>query len=166
MANNKDCIDNVQEILNDLGLRSNTRISDQKLRAIVEPKTGVRYTVYFLEQNNRILIEAIVAKSVSGKNQRHLALFHETLLTYNSSVFPFSFAITKVKDGFLNIILRYSPSCTQIDANELKYSVEALNEAFCMHIPKIKELAEDSDLKFTGHDEFRVTDIVKNVLGI
>lgn len=165
MLGGKECIDKIEGLLADLGLKSTRRINDRKLRVTVEPKQGVRYVVYFIAQSERVLIEAVVSKSISGSG-KSLQLFYETLLMYNASVFPFSLAMTKLMDGTQNIILRYTPSCYNIEAYELKHSVLSLNEAFAIHVPRIKELADEYHLKFTGHDEFNVAGIVKAIIGL
>lgn len=165
MSTGIECIDNIENLLRDLGLKSISRINDRKLRVTVEPKPGVRYVVYLIAHDERVFIEAIASKSVSGNN-KSLRIFYETLLTYNSSVFPFSFAFAKVQDNSLQIILRYSPSCNNIDALDLKFSIESLNETFTVHLPRIKDLADEYGLKFTGHDEFNIVEIVKEIIGI
>ena len=158
-----ECIKRLQKILTGLGVKFTQ--SSHRIRAIFSPISGVRYTVYFNSHGGRLHMEAPVFKVVSGPD-RYVRLFFATLLTYNSAIYPFAFAQASVKQGRAQLMLRYTPDCDTLSAYDIKTAVESLNEIFVYHVPRLKDLAQEYGLEFTGVDEFNITGLVKAILGL
>lgn len=160
----RKCIDKIEKNLSELGLRSTRRINPHKLKVRIDAKQGVRYTVYFISRGERVSIEAVAFKSLSGEH-KWIKMFYEALMTFSASLHPFSFGMVSDIAGGQKIILQYSPICETLSPEEMVDLIQCLNEVYSIHIPRFYDLAKEYNLEFTGHDEFNIGAITRILIG-
>lgn len=137
--------------------------SPDRISAFIETKDDIKFRLFFFIFNEDIVIESLAFKAVSG-DPANQALFFQTLLAYNATVSPISFAIVGMKKDELGIILRASVPSNQLTLEELSNLLNSFRIAFTTHIPNLLSLGTELGLSFSGKQSLDLSNLVKAIL--